>query len=264
MENLFEQDFLDKPITELSVSGLISIINKVNSTTVLAELHRINTEINNTKVDIKNLHDANENSEKEFNELKKHTNSKITALEEGKKQSQALREQMCQVMKNHQQTIDSLEYKKRECNVIIRGIPEEDPPNEEEDIRILYEVMSKIDVHDGFLPKPKRLGKVNNTSRIHRAILLEFESKDQVNSLIGKAKHLAELPAEDPLRKCYIQRDLPPSVREANYKLRSQLKVERAKTENAEANLKLDYKSGTITRTIGREEVVIFILKHPF
>ena len=58
---------------------------------------------------------------------------------------------------------------------------------------------------------------------------------------------------------------IPPSIREGNYKLRQQLKVEKAKTENAGAELRIDYKMGTISRVLGEDdEVVIFTNKHPF
>jgi hypothetical protein len=67
------------------------------------------------------------------------------------------------------------------------------------------------------------------------------------------------------MKKIYIQRDLPPNIREGNYKLRQQLKAEKAKTENAGVELKLDYKKGTISRIVGEEdEVVIFTSQHPF
>ena len=170
---------------------------------------------------------------------------------------------MCQIMKNHQLTIDSMEFKKRESNLILRGIPEEDPPDKEEDKRAIERLMHKIGANHP-IPEPKRLGKLNNTNRHHRAILLEYNDKKQIDDLMGKARHLADLMDDDPAKKIYIQRDLPPSIREANFKLRSQLKIEKAKQENTGANLKLDDKNGTISRSVGNEEVVIFTVQHPF
>ena len=85
-----------------------------------------------------------------------------------------------------------------------------------------------------------------------------------VKYIIEKAKQLAELPDGDAAKKIYIQRDLPPSIREANYKLRSQLKVEKLKPENQGVELKMNYKKGTLSRVIGEEEVIIFTVQNPF
>ena len=105
----------------------------------------------------------------------------------------------------------------------------------------------------------------SNNNKYHRATLIQCESKDQVDKTLTKAKDLADLPELDTARKIFFQRDLPPSIREGNYKLRQQLKVEKAKTENAGAELRIDYKMGTISRVLGEDdEVVIFTNKHPF
>ena len=114
------------------------------------------------------------------------------------------------------------------------------------------------------LPKPRRLGKINPANKYNRAILLEYTRKSDIDDIMGKAKLLADVSEESPLSNIYIQRDLPPSVREANYKLRKQLKEEKTKEENTGANLKIDYRAGTIRRTVVDEEVVIYTVKHPF
>ena len=197
-------------------------------------------------------------TKEELDKLKTTTNTKIAKLEEKNNK-------MCQIMQNHQQTIDSTEFEKRERNIIIRGIPEEDPPNERADKIIVQEVMDKIGIIIDPFPDTKRLGKLNPNNRYHRAILIQCRDKKQVDGIVEKAKQLGDLPETDPAKKIYIQRDLPPNIREGNYKLRQQLKSEKVRTENNGAELKMDYKKGTISRVEGvDDEVVIFTSHHPF
>ena len=184
-------------------------------------------------------------------------NTSVTKLEERN-------QKMCQILNNHQQSIDAIEFEKRQCNIIIRGVPENDPPDDGADKAFVEEVMDKIGIlHQ--LQNTKRLGKLHANNKFHRAILLQCTDKEEVDNIIEKAKQLGDLTETDPLKKIYIQRDLPPNIREGNYKLRQQLKAEKAKTENAGVELKLDYRKGTISRIVGEEdEVVIFTSQHPF
>ena len=263
--DLFDQEFLKTPITAISVSELISIITKINSATVMTKLQNIDTDISNMKNGMKNLQETRDKDKAEFNQLKATTNKRIKDLEESNNQYKETTKKMSQILSNHQQTIDTVEFKRRECNIIVRGVPEKNPSDEEADQTILENTLEKIGVHLDPFPSAKRLGKHSNNNKYHRAILIQCESKDQVDKTLTKAKDLANLPELDPARKIFFQRDLPPSVREGNYKLRQQLKVEKAKTENAGAELRIDYKKGTISRVLGEDdEVVIFTNKQPF
>ena len=264
-DDLFDQEFLKTPITAISVSELISIITKINSATVMTKLQNIDADISNVKNDMKSLQETRDKDKTEFNQLKNTTNKRIKDLEENNNQFKETTKKMCQILSNHQETIDSVEFKRRERNIIVRGIPENNPPDETADQRILENTLEKIGVLLDPFPPTKRLGKHSNNNKYHRAILIQCESKDQVDKTLTKAKDLADLPELDPARKIFFQRDLPPSIREGNYKLRQQLKVEKAKTENAGAELRIDYKKGTISRVLGEDdEVVIFTNKHPF
>ena len=263
--DLFDQEFLKTPITAISVSELISIITKINSATVMTKLQNIDTDISNMKNGMKDLQETRDKDKAEFNQLKATTNKRIKDLEESNNQYKETTKKMSQILSNHQQTIDTVEFKRRECNIIVRGVPEKNPSDEEADQTILENTLEKIGVHLDPFPSAKRLGKHSNNNKYHRAILIQCESKDQVDKTLTKAKDLANLPELDPARKIFFQRDLPPSVREGNYKLRQQLKVEKAKTENAGAELRIDYKKGTISRVLGEDdEVVIFTNKQPF
>ena len=264
-DDLFDQEFLKTPITAISVSELISIITKINSATVMTKLQNIDADISNVKNDMKSLQETRDKDQAEFTQLKTTTNKRIKDLEESNNQYKETTKKMCEILGNHQQTIDSVEFKRRECNIIVRGVPEENPPDEKADQTILESTLEKIGVHLDPFPPAKRLGKHSNNNKYHRAILIQCENKDQVDNTLTKAKDLADLPELGPASKIYFQRDLPPSIREGNYKLRQQLLVEKKKTENAGAELRLDYKKGTISRVLGEEdEVVIFTNKHPF
>ena len=174
VQDLFEKEFLDKSITELSVAGLISIINKVNSSTVLAELQKINKEIDKSKADVKHLQDTVKKNKIEFDTTKKKTNTKLTAMEENNKLSREMTEKICLVMKNHQQTIDSVEFKQRESNLIVRGIPEEEPPNKEKDRRAIQQLMHHRCsylfryIEFMYLKESYLCLKINNTNRYQR------------------------------------------------------------------------------------------------
>ena len=197
-------------------------------------------------------------TKEELDKAKAASNLKIARLEEKNNR-------MCQIMKNHQLTIDSVEFEKRGCNIIIRGIQEEDPPSEEADKGAVQAVFERIGAVLDPLPDAKRLGKLDARNKFHRALLIQCDNKAEVDGIIEKAKQLGDLPETDPAKKVFIQRDLPPNIREGNYRLRQQLKVEKAKMENAGTELKLDYKKGTISRMVGDDdEVVIFNSQHPF
>ena len=140
----------------------------MNSSTVLAELQKINKEIDKSKADVKHLQDTVKKNKIEFDTTKKKTNTKLTAMEENNKLSREMTEKICLVMKNHQQTIDSVEFKQRESNLIVRGIPEEEPPNKEKDRRAIQQLMHKMKIEIHRIPEPKRLGKINNTNRYQR------------------------------------------------------------------------------------------------
>ena len=197
-------------------------------------------------------------TKEEIDKAKAASNSKIARLEEKNNR-------MCQIMKNHQLTIDSVEFEKRGRNIIIRGIQEEDPPSEEADKGAVQAVFERIGAVLDPLPDAKRLGKLDARNKFHRALLIQCDNKAEVDGIIEKAKQLGDLPETDPAKKVFIQRDLPPNIREGNYRLRQQLKVEKAKMENAGTELKLDYKKGTISRMVGDDdEVVIFNSQHPF
>ena len=264
LDNIFSSDFMNSSLTAITVADLVTIITKVNNATVMTRLQNIDAEIGSVKNKIETLQENEEKNKKEFDKFKTATNAKIAKAEQANKQSKEMTTKMSQILRNHQQAIDSVEFEKRARNVVIRGIPENDPPNEEADAAILEEVMEQIGVEIEPFPDTRRLGKLNTDSRYHRAILLECGDKGKVNEIIEKSKQLGDLSDDDPSKKIFIQRDLPPSIREGNFKLRQQLRAEKAKTENAGVELKLDYKKGTISRVQGEDETVIFTSKHPF
>ena len=180
MDNLFNPEFMNTSLTTITVADLVTIITKVNNATVMTRLNNIDSEIEKVKKDIENLQESETKHKTEFDKLKKSTNTKIAKLEEANKQSKETTETMAQILKNHQQTIDSVEFERRARNVIIRGVPEQNPPNEENDKYLLQEIMSKIGANRYLIPDTKRLGKVNPNNKFHRAILIQYDSKTQV------------------------------------------------------------------------------------
>ena len=126
------------------------------------------------------------------------------------------------------------EKDKRECNIILHNIPES--VSEEIEDRKRYDASSVEDVLD-YLDvicpqedmKPVRLGKKLDSEkpRLLKVTLDSIETKRQV---LAKAKTLRNSSRSD-LKKVYVSPDLTPKERDANKKLRDELRSRREKGE---------------------------------
>ena len=126
------------------------------------------------------------------------------------------------------------EKDKRECNIILHNIPES--VSEEIEDRKRYDASSVEDVLD-YLDvicpqedmKPVRLGKKLDSEkpRLLKVTLDSIETKRQV---LAKAKTLRNSSHSD-LKKVYVSPDLTPKERDANKKLRDELRSRREKGE---------------------------------
>lgn len=125
---------------------------------------------------------------------------------------------------------------KRECNIILHNIQESVSDDTEE--RKRYDASSVDDVLDYLeiaVPqeamKPVRLGKKNADSDKPRLLKVTLDSIETKKQVLSKAKTLKNSSRSD-LQKVYVSPDLTPKEREANRKLREELKVRRDKGDD--------------------------------
>ena len=126
------------------------------------------------------------------------------------------------------------EKDKRECNIILHNIPES--VSDEIDERKRYDASSAEDVLDYLnilTPqdelKPVRLGKKLDADK-PRLLKVTLDSSETKRQVLTKAKTLRNSNRSD-LQKVYVSPDLTPKEREANKKLRAELKSRRDEGE---------------------------------
>lgn len=113
---------------------------------------------------------------------------------------------------------------KRQKNIIVRGLPENDIIENEDiyhnDIDKVKNLLSKIDVALPNGSQVERLGKQSvNYNRVTKIILNDKSERDNILENAKKLKHV-----EDPWKNIYLKKDLHPAILEEDKRLNKKKK----------------------------------------
>ena len=144
----------------------------------------------------------------------------------------------------HQKYLESVEAKKRELNLIMTGVPENDmivngarlSTDEEKCTAVLQAVGETSSVVRAI----SRLGKEPNSGGGHpRFVKLQLESSECRGRILKKSKNLKE--AGPSFSKIYIKKDMHPMINREFQRLKKVTKEEKEKPENQGREVRYDH-----------------------
>ena len=171
-------------------------------------------------------------------------NERLTALE-----TRAAKQD--EITANHQNFFERIDTSQRETKLVVLGVPDDNESLDgaTEDAAKLGKVWEAIG-ETVPIRKHQRLGRQRDGRS--RPILVHVADKDARDAVIGKARKLKE-ERREPFRTIFVKKDTHPAIRKEWGRLRSVLRAELARPENAGENIRLD----TRERKIYKNDVVI-------
>ena len=147
--------------------------------------------------------------------------------------------------------IESIEQEKRQCNLIVSGLPEavdEIGSDDKEKLRnVLTAAGCTVDVSDASI---QRLGVQDQRGK--RPIKLTVKTKYDRDQIVGCGKKLKQGQNENSVySSIYLKKDIHPLIRKEYKRLRDRQNDE--KTSNPQANVEYDHTQ----RVLRRDAVVI-------
>ena len=144
--------------------------------------------------------------------------------------------------------LESTDAKFRATHVIIYGVPEDEITLGDNDrdrvLKVIEETKALINESVGDI-KVKRLGELSASQNYPRALHVTLKNHEQQLKILEKAKNLKDVPG---CAKVYIKKDLHPTVRHEQSRLRKREKEEKAKSENTGCTIRYDYKQRVLLR----------------
>ena len=168
-----------------------------------------------------------------------------------------------EILTKQQMYLEGVDRKKREKNLIILGVPENNTnldgcSNDEEKITNIWEKIGETCTRISH----KRLGK-EDPDKIRqgkvRPILIVVDSKETRESVLEKAKVLRD--KGENYKRIYIKKDIHPEVRKEWDRLRAAETREKADPNNAGASIRLDTRERKLYRN---DDVIDSWTPHPF
>ena len=217
----FEDEELDRPINLATLRDILNIVKKLTDP-ILQKMEKL------TKP-LKDKTKANE--------------SKIALLEANLKEKESKIEAMTQVIVNMQSSLTTIDAQKRNTNIIISGLPEqnlelgngETLTNDEEKVKSLFDEMG---VPENAIDDPDeleitRIGERKGNSI--RLIKVNLKSKPKRDAVLEKSSTLKQKAA--PWNKVYVKKDLHPVYTRENQRLYKKMKDLR--TQNPDKEIKI-------------------------
>ena len=147
------------------------------------------------------------------------------------------------IILQHQLVLEQLDRQKRETNLVLFGIPDEQLALEgatTEDAKI-QKVLGVVEADtDAVVRSHQRLGRSVQGNNRPRPLLIRVDSKAIRDKVLDKEKKLKDL--NEPYKKIYIKKDSHPEVRKEWKRLRDAEQDEKSK--NVGSNIRLDFKGG--------------------
>ena len=185
------------------------------------------------------------------------------ANEEKMKAMQVTINKQSEILGKQQMYLEGIDRKKREKNMILLGVPEDNVDLEESkgDEAKINNIWEKIGESCTRISH-KRLGKLDENKIREgkvRPILIVVDSKETKEAVLEKSKSLKE--KGELFRRIYIKKDIHPEVRKEWDRLRAAKTREENDPSNQGAIIRLDAKE----RKLYRNDVVIDAwTPHPF
>ena len=176
-------------------------------------------------------------------EKTKANESKIALLEANLKEKESKIEAMTQVIVNMQSSLNAIDASKRNTNIIISGLPEqnielgngETLTNDEEKVKSLFNEMDvpgdTVDTDEEL--EISRIGTQKGNSI--RLVKVNLKSKSKRDAVLEKSSTLKQKTA--PWSKIYVKKDLHPVYTKENQRLYKKMKDLR--TKNPEKEIKI-------------------------
>ena len=147
----------------------------------------------------------------------------------------------------HQQNfLEGIDARERQRNAVVLGLPEDADDVGANDQDKLKAVLDAIECSTSITDvNCKRLGQANSNKK--RPLLITFSSKVSRDEVLQKAKHLKSQHSET-LKKVFIKKDVHPMWRKEYERLRKVVREEKARSENAGAEILYDSRRRVVTR----------------
>ena len=217
---------------------------------------------------------ANDNTLKEINKklqdltqnieiMRQEALTRDKANEEKIKAMQVTINKQSEILGKQQMYLEGIDRKKRERNIVILGVPEDNADLEDSkgDEAKLNNIWGKIGESCTRISH-KRLGKLDENKIREgkvRPILIVVDSKETKEAVLEKSKILKD--KGELFRRIYIKKDIHPEVRKEWDRLRAAKTREESDPNNQGVTIRLDTKE----RKLYRNDVVIDAwTPHPF
>ena len=217
----FEDEELDRPINLATLRDILNIVKKLTDP-ILQKMEKLTNPL-------KEKTKANE--------------SKIALLEANLKEKENKIEAMTQVIVNMQSSLNAIDASKRNTNIIISGLPEQNVEhgngetltNDEEKVKSLFNVMGipgdTIDISEEL--EISRIGEQKGNAI--RLIKVNLKSKLKRDAVLEKSSTLKQKAA--PWNKIYVKKDLHPVYTRENQRLYKKMKDLRTKNPDKEVKI---------------------------
>ena len=186
---LFPDDFLNKSLMDIDVSGLVSVINTINNKTLVPEIKKLAKDVNATKVALTNTKKELAKAQGEIVNLKTEVRSLTDDLNNARETSN----NNLKYLVNHDRNV-------RSENIVIFGVPEKGTiesdagivaTSDTEKIAFLFRY---IGVDGSTVKSFFRLGKEGDKPRMLKVTL---HSREHVKRVLTKSANLKEYEAHN-------------------------------------------------------------------
>ena len=241
----------------LSATEITKLTNpqlKTALATIVASYNSNENTSGPTNADIlKELHDIKKDL-KELNSLKEEVTdlrNEIKDLQTENKELKRENSDVFSILHNQQIFIESVEQEKRQCNLIINGVPEAADNIGRDDYEKIKSILRAagctVDVSD--VPA-QRLGVQDQRGK--RPLKLTLKTKKDRDIIVGCGKNLKQgANSGSAFSAIYLRKDVHPIIRKEHFRLRNRENEE--KTNNPQARVEYDH----VRRVLLRDGLVI-------
>ena len=218
----FEDEELDRPINLATLRDILDIVKRFTDP-ILQKMEKLTNPL-------KEKTKANE--------------SKIALLEANLKEKESKIEAMTQVIVNMQSSLNAIDAQKRNTNIIISGLPEQNVEygngrtlvNDEEKVTSLFNEMGIPEGTVDFSEEEVEISRIGvPKGNANRLIKVNLKSKSKRDAVLEKSSTLKQKTA--PWNKVYVKKDLHPVYTKENQRLYKKMKDLR--TQNPDKEVKI-------------------------
>jgi len=267
----FTAEFMKEFNTNI-VTKLKKELTKEMNTTIHEEFEQMRTDFNKQTLefqtvkqdlaeireDIRQIHDSKQEMREDIVAVKNDLTKTRTEVADNNKFREHTANDfkyLYESVQQHQLFLETLDYDKRKCNVILTGVPENQNLKEGEDIAATDHekvslILKSIGQAENLVESLSRLGKApsgpeNRTrDRPIKVTLLRATDRYEILSASKNLKNFKE--SNISLSKIYIKKDTHPGIRREIKRLQDVVAAERRKPENRGRNVRYEWRERVV------------------